>query len=84
MRKERNRWLIMNAVLKAIQEEEAKKTRIMRKADLDWRNFRRYFDFLVEKKLIDRKADGCYTLNENGRELLEKLQEINGTLSEWY
>ncbi len=84
MRKGRNRWLIMHDLLKVIQEEEANKTHIMRRADLDWRNFKRYFDFLLEKKYIHRTENGYYSLNDNGRELLEKLKDINGMLSEWY
>ncbi len=84
LRKGRNRWLIMHDVLKVMQEDEVNKTHIMRRADLDWRNFKRYFDFLLEKKYIHRTADGRYMLNDNGRQLLEKLKDINGMLSEWY
>jgi predicted transcriptional regulator len=50
--KGRSRWEIILDVLKAIQENnKAKKTYIMQRAYLDWRNFERYFSFLLEKVL---------------------------------
>jgi predicted transcriptional regulator len=47
MRTERNKWEIIIAVFEVIRaEEKAKKTRIMHMAYLDWRNFKRHFNFL--------------------------------------
>lgn len=65
-------------MLKAIQEEDkAKKTRIMQKAYLDWRNFKRYFDFLLEEGFIERTQDVCYTLTNKGEKLLTRLEEVD-------
>ncbi len=76
--KERSRWEIILDMLKIIQEDNnAKKTRIMQKAYLDWRNFRRYFDFLLEEGFVAKCNPGdCYELTEKGRELLGRLKEV--------
>ncbi len=50
----RSKWEIISDMLKEISEEEGgvKKTRIMQKAYLDWRNFERHFDFLQEHDFV--------------------------------
>lgn len=78
MNKDRSRWEIILDVLKAIQEEnKAKKTRIMQRAYLDWRNFDRYFSFLLEEGFIERTPDTCYRLTEKGEGLLTRLQGVD-------
>jgi predicted transcriptional regulator len=79
MKKERNRWEIILDILKVTKEEKkVKKTRIMHKANLDWRNFKRYFNFLIEEGLIIKcdSENDCYKLTENGGNLLNKLKEV--------
>lgn len=84
MKRERNKWEIVFDVLKVIQEEDekAKKTRIMQRAYLDWRNFKRHFNFLVEEGFVTKCTpdNGCYKLTENGRNLGKKLKELNEIL----
>ncbi len=79
--RERSRWEIILDVLKAIQEESRpRKTRIMQRAYLDWRNFERYFDFLLEEGFIAREgstSDVYYKLTEKGQGILTRLQEVN-------
>lgn len=85
--RQRSRWDIIEDMLKVISEEgKAKKTRIMQRSNLDWRSFKRYFDFLVERGFVgnggkpgERKA---YTLTEKGKDLLMKLQEVKEMLGE--
>lgn len=80
IRKERNRWEIIRDVLLVTQEEvKAKKTRIMQKACLDWRNFKRYFDFLSEEGFIaeiNNPHKGNYEITEKGKILLKRLKEV--------
>jgi predicted transcriptional regulator len=83
MRRERNKWEIIIDVLEVIRaEEKAKKTRIMHMAYLDWRNFSRHFNFLIEEGFIMKcnPENECYTLTENGDNLLKKLNEVHEIL----
>jgi predicted transcriptional regulator len=76
---ERSRWDIIHDVLKVTQEErKAKKTRIMQRAYLDWKNFQRYFDFLLKEGLITdcNPEDGGYEITEKGKILLKRLKEV--------
>lgn len=85
MKKERNRWEIILDILNAIKEEKkVRKTRIMHKANLDWRNFRRYYNFLLEEGLIVKcnPENDCYMLSESGGNLLNKLKEVGEVLRE--
>ncbi len=76
--KDRSRWEIILDVLKAIQEDnKAKKTHIMQRVYLDWRNFDRYFSFLLEEGFIERTPDTYYRLMEKGERLLTRLQELD-------
>ena len=84
MGKERSRWEIILDILYAVQKEkEIKKTRLMQKAHLDWRNFKKYFEYLIEENFIresnpDQKS---YSLTENGVELLNRLKKVNELLN---
>ncbi|MCZ7355789.1 MAG: hypothetical protein O8C66_07730 [Candidatus Methanoperedens sp.] len=77
-RKGRSRWDIILEVLGIILEENnVKKTRIMQKAYLDWRNFKRYFDFLLEEGFVAKtNPDEYYELTEKGKELFRRLNEV--------
>jgi predicted transcriptional regulator len=83
--KQRSRWDIIGDILKGISEEErARKTRIMQRANLDWRSFKRYFDPLVERGFVEGGGEpherGIYELTEKGKDLLMKLQELKEML----
>jgi predicted transcriptional regulator len=85
MKKDRNRWEIILDILKITKEEKkVKKTRIMQKANLDWRNFQRYYNFLIEENFIVKcnPENDCYMLTENGGNLLNKLKEVGEVLRE--
>ncbi len=79
MQKERSRWEIILDILKVIQDEEnVKKTLIMQKASLDWRNFKRYSDFLVDEGFIAMCKDSeCYAVTDKGGNFLIKLSGIS-------
>ena len=85
--KHRSRWDILFDILKVISEEEGvKKTRIMQKTNLDWRSFKKYFDFLVDHSFL-RVGDELgkrksYKLTKNGRNLLVELQEVTEMIQE--
>lgn len=80
----RSKWEIILDILKVIEEEEkVKKTRIMQMAYLDWRNFQRHFDFLLEEGFIaECKDPECYVVTENGQNLFKKLKEVSEILPE--
>jgi len=82
MGKERSRWEIIHDILKATMEEKgSRKTRIMQKAYLDWRNFQRYFDFLLEQGYIaDNQEMKSYEPTEKGKELFSRLSEVRDIL----
>ena len=77
--KGRSRWEIILELLNIIsQEKKAKKTRIMQKACLDWKNFCKYLDFLMEDDFITKEMEGAnYKLTDRGRELLKRLKEVD-------
>jgi len=80
--KPRSRGEIIYNILKEISklEKEGKKTRIMQ-GDLDWWNFQRYLDFLLEADYITcPEGENCY-LTEKGRDLLKRLSELKDTAS---
>ena len=85
--KPRSRWDIILDILEviAISENRAKKTRIMKKAYLDWRNFQRHFGFLIEGDFIEQIDDPSrgtvYGLTERGKDLKSKLQDIGTIVS---
>lgn len=85
LRKERSKWEIIHDMLKVLTEDnKPKKTRIMQRACLDWRNFQRYFNFLVEEKFIaecSNLGEGRYELTNNGHELLKRLKNVDDILN---
>jgi len=74
----RSRWEIILDILQVISEEKgAKKTRIMQRAYMDWRNFQRHFNFLLEHGFIEcAEGENCYYLTEEGRNLKNRLKEL--------
>ena len=79
MKKDRSRWEIILDILKVTKEEgKVKKTRIMHKANLDWRNFQRYYDYLQADGFITKcnPDPDYYELTEKGKNLLQKLKEV--------
>ncbi len=79
MKRERSKWEIISDILQVIHEDgKVKKTRIMQKAYLDWRNFRRYFDFLLTEAFIAEcnPDTGYYELTEKGRNLSKRLKDV--------
>ena len=84
----RSKWEITLDILRAILEEEgvAKKTHIMQKAYLDWRNFQKHFNFLLEQGFIAEREEEPeskrkeYYLTEEGINLLRGLKEVEEAL----
>jgi predicted transcriptional regulator len=79
MKKERTKWEIFLDILKVIKEEEnVKKNRMMHRANLDWRNFKRHFDYLQAEGFITtcNPDFDCYKLTDKGKNLLQKLKEV--------
>lgn len=66
-------------------ENMAKKTRIMKKAYLDWINFQRHFGFLIEGDFIEQIEDPSrgtvYGLTERGKDLKLKLKDLGTIVS---
>lgn len=84
LRKERSKWEIIQDILNVLWEEKnSKKTRIMQRACLDWRNFKRYFDFLLEEGFIEKNINPkneVYNLTKKGCELLDRLNGVDEIL----
>ena len=84
LRKERSRWEVIEDMLAVLTEEKlVKKTRLMQRAYLNWRDFQRYFDLLVEENFIaecDNPGTGSYKITEKGRELLKGLKKVREML----
>jgi len=82
-RNERSRWKIIQDILKvAFDEKKAKKTRIMHMAHLDWRNFKRYYDYLMEEGLLANcdPENEFYMITDKGKKVLDKLNELDEIL----
>ncbi|RZN44201.1 MAG: hypothetical protein EFT35_00305 [Methanophagales archaeon ANME-1-THS] len=85
---QRSRWEIIFDILQVIAEEgkkeegKLKKTRIMQRAYLDWRNFQKHFNFLLEHGFIACADEGDhYFLTETGRDLRKRLMELEDMLA---
>ncbi len=73
----RSKWEIIREILSIIRmENDAKKTKIMHKAYIDWKNFNRHFTFLLNENFIYRTEKDNYLLTEEGNKLLKKLEDI--------
>ena len=84
----RSRWDIILDILKALSDEGgvAKKTHVMQTAYLDWRNFQKHFNFLLEHGFIGEREDESeeggkvYYLTEKGKNLLKGLWAVGEAL----
>lgn len=65
------------------KRETDKKTRLMQKAYLDWRNFKKYFYYLIEEDFIreSNPDENLFVLTEKGIELLDLLKKVNELLN---
>jgi predicted transcriptional regulator len=84
MGKDRSRWEIIFDILHVMQKEKKiKKTRLMQMAYLDWRNFKKYFEYLLEENFISESNPDSnnFSLTEDGVELLERLKKVNELLN---
>lgn len=84
MGKDRSRWEIILDILNVIhKEKKIKKTRLMQMAYLDWRNFKKYFDYLLEENFIRESNPGSnsFSLTEDGVELLDRLKKVKELLN---
>ncbi len=84
MGKDRSRWEIIFDILHVMQKEKKiKKTRLMQMAYLDWRNFKKYFVYLLEENFISESNPDSnnFSLTEDGVELLERLKKVNELLN---
>lgn len=80
IKKERCRWMIILDLLTVtLEEKRARKTRIMQKACLDWRNFQKYFTFLNKNDFIRLSPveERSYEITEKGVELMNRLKEVD-------
>jgi predicted transcriptional regulator len=83
----RSRWDIILDILRALSDEGgvAKKTHIMQKAYLDWRNFQKHFNFLLEQGFVGEREEleeggKVYYLTEKGKNLLKGLRDVEDAL----
>ncbi len=84
VRKDRSRFEIIEDMLAVLTEEKSvKKTRIMQRAYLNWRDLQKYFDFLAEEKFIaesNNPETGGYAITEKGKELLKRIKSVKELL----
>ncbi len=84
VRKDRSRFEIIEDMLAVLTEEKSvKKTRIMQRTYLNWRDLQKYFDFLAEEKFIaesNNPGTGSYAITEKGKELLKRIKSVREIL----
>ncbi|HUV83083.1 MAG TPA: winged helix-turn-helix domain-containing protein [archaeon] len=79
----RSEWEILLDLLSATaKDKNTKKTRIMQSAYLQWKNFDKYFTYMIEKGLVEKNNsdEGNYELTEKGDELLGILNKVDKIL----
>ncbi len=79
MAAKRCRLEIAHDILSAVQQEKnPRKTRIMTKSFLDWRNFERYFSILLTEELIAKSntIEESYIITDKGNILLKDLKRF--------
>lgn len=84
VKRERSRWEIIHDILAVTcEEEKARKTRIMQGAYLDFRNFKRYFEFVQKEGFIAKciTTPECYEPTQKGKELFRRLKEVDNMLT---
>jgi predicted transcriptional regulator len=78
--KRRTNYEIIFEILRVVQEKgKVDKTRIMQGIYLEYRAFQKYFNYLLEEGLITKcNLDfEFYELTKDGREVLDKLMEVD-------
>ncbi len=79
----RSEWEILLDLLSATaKDKNTKKTRIMQSAYLQWKNFDKYFTYMIEKGLVEKNNsdEENYELTEKGDELLGILNKVDKIL----
>ncbi|RZN39869.1 MAG: transcriptional regulator [Methanophagales archaeon ANME-1-THS] len=77
--KERRSKLEIIAAILSAALKGAKKTEIVYKANINFRRFDEFINFLTEKELIER-TDGEYKTTSKGKEFLTDYQQVNDHL----
>ncbi len=83
---QRSRWELILDILRVISDEgrRAKKTRIMKKAYLDWWSFEKYFAKLQKRGFVEKIEDPTvgtiYGLTERGKDLQGRLKSVRAIL----
>ncbi len=81
LKKRRSRWVIIADILKVLTEEKrSTKTRIMQRAYIDWRIFKKYFEFLLAEGFIAKTNESepeTYNIADKGIELLKRLKNVD-------
>lgn len=84
LRKERSKWEIIKDLLTVLVEEKSvKKTHMMQRACLDWRNFQKYFDYLLDEGFIakyNNPENGNFVPTEKGITLWKRLRDVDDLL----
>jgi predicted transcriptional regulator len=61
-------------------EKEAKKTQLLHNANISYTHFIKYFNFLLEKKLIEIKNENqlgtVYHITEKGKNILKDINNL--------
>jgi len=70
----RGKLEIIASILEAI-ERGGSKTRIQYNSYLNYKSFERYLDLLIDGRFVE--VNPTYRLTERGKNLLEKLRELN-------
>jgi predicted transcriptional regulator len=82
----RGRWEIILDMLNVISDEgrKAKKTRILKKAYMDWWSFEKYFAKLIERGFVEKIENPAigtiYKLTDKGEDLREGLGSVEELL----
>jgi predicted transcriptional regulator len=74
LNRNRNRLDIVRDML-AVATIEAKKTRIMYQANLNYFQAERYLKMLLEEGLLGQDGDSCYLITEKGRQFLSMYND---------
>ncbi|AIY89785.1 winged helix-turn-helix domain-containing protein [Geoglobus acetivorans] len=75
MKVRRSSFEIIHDILSAINSGTTKKTQIMYKACIDWRNCEKYISLLIENGMI-RRNNGSFEMTERGEELYTHLSRV--------
>ncbi len=83
-KKKRSRMeIVMDILTVFLDETKTKRTRITERAHLNWNNFQKYSDFLLEEGFIAKcniSEVDVYELTKKGRDLLKRLKGVDELL----